>query len=263
MTDARHYGVAPETLGHPKRRAGGAAPPRVIASHAQKSAIQRKDILAQLSPSDRELMLDKSTEVKFPRGSHLFVQGSPHAGNFFIRSGVVRTYYVSPSGKELTLAYWTVGDLLGGPDFFGKAMNHVWSAQAVEDTCALVIDGEDFAEIAIEIPKLPSLARLVINTLIFKLRWMSILLQLQGTASVSVRLAHLLLKLSEMSGREHPEGTVIEHRFTQDDLANMIGATRQWVSVTLKRLRRQGIVQFKGRELIILDHDALRRVGKI
>jgi CRP/FNR family transcriptional regulator, cyclic AMP receptor protein len=263
MTDARYSAKASKTSARRRRQRYRMPAPRPTASHVQQDTNEKKDILAQLSPADRALMLNKSTALTFPRGSHLFVQGSRHAGTFFIRSGLVRTYYVSPDGKELTLAYWSVGDLLGAPDIFGNGMTHVWSGQAVEDTSVLVIDGADFAEIAIERPKLPSLARLVINTLIFKLKWMSILLQLQGTASVSVRLAHLLLKLSAMFGREQQGGTVIEHRFTQDDLANMIGATRQWVSVALRRLRRQGIVRFNRRQLIIQDHQALRRIGKL
>ena len=256
-TETRNYvKSAAGTSGRGWRTAGRnpALPP---SSERQQNAERHADILAQLSPSDRALVLSKCTKATFRRGSHLFVQGSCHKENYFIRSGVIRTYYVSPGGKELTLAYWSVGDLLGGPDFFSRTMDHMWCAQAVEDSTVLVIDGECFADITIRVP---SIARTVIYALAFKLRWTSMLLQIQGTASVSVRLAHLLLKLCEMFGEERVEGTVIEQRFTQADLANMVGATRQWVSMTLNQLRQQGIVQIDKRRLVIVDK---RRLGKI
>jgi CRP/FNR family transcriptional regulator, cyclic AMP receptor protein len=259
VADAKHRRRMSQEAAGPRRRLAGAPSQQSPISKSQQSSTRRADILAQLSPDDRELMLSRCTEVKFRRGTHLFLQGSRHTENFFIKAGVIRTYYVSPGGKEFTLAYWSAGDLLGGPDFFGKTY-HIWSALAVEDASALAIDCEDFAEITVMVP---SIARAVIDTLVFKLTWLSVLLQIQGTASVYVRLAHLLLKLSEMFGQAHPEGTVIEHGFTQADLANMIGATRQRVSMTLNRLRQQRIVRIGKRRLVILDQDNLRRISEI
>jgi len=96
----------------------------------------------------------------------------------------------------------------------------------------------------------------------FKLRWVSLLLQNIGTESVRHRLAHLLMSLSDMYGVECEEGIQIRYPFTQEDLANMICATRQWVSMTFRRFQEEGIVQIAKRRLVILDMAGLRAITK-
>jgi len=63
--------------------------------------------------------LARRTPANFKRGDVLFMQGARHATDFLVTSGAIQTYYVSPLGKEITLAYWSTGDFLGGPDFLG------------------------------------------------------------------------------------------------------------------------------------------------
>ncbi len=63
-----------------------------------------------------------------------------------------------------------------------------------------------------------------------------------GTRSITERLAHLLLHLVDLYGVEDPDGIVIGAAFTHADLAHMVGATRQWVTISLKRLQEKGIV---------------------
>ena len=66
-------------------------------------------------------------------GENVFTQGERHNGIFLIEQGRVRTYYIGPSGKELTLAYWTPGHFVGGPEVFGGGV-HMWSAVTMEQT---------------------------------------------------------------------------------------------------------------------------------
>jgi CRP-like cAMP-binding protein len=220
----------------------------------------QRNLLAGMKPSDRELFLSRCTAANFKRGEVLFMQGARHTTDFLVTSGAIRTYYVSPLGKEITLAYWSTGDLLGGPDFFDEHAVHIWSAHAASDSTALSIRGEDLAELTLRIPML---ARAIIDTLAFKVRWVSVLVQILSTGSVDVRLAHLLLKLCEMFGEKCPEGVVINQHFSQADLAKMVGATRQWVGTALSRLRGDGIVRVGKRRLVIVDLQHLRDIAQI
>ena len=63
-----------------------------------------------------------------------------------------------------------------------------------------------------------------------------------GTRSITERLAHLLLHLIDIYGVKEPQGILIGAAFTHADLAHMVGATRQWVTISLKRLQEQGMV---------------------
>jgi CRP-like cAMP-binding protein len=210
---------------------------------------------------EREQFLSRCTRATLKEGQVLFMQGARHTTDALVISGAIRTYYVSPMGKEITLAYWSTGDLLGGPDFFDEQAVHIWSAHAAKDSEILLIKGEDLADLSLQIPML---ARTVIEALMFKLRWVSVLVQILSTSSVDVRIAHLLLKLSEMFGDKSPDGAVcITQHFSQEDLAMMVGSTRQWVSTTLSRLSRDGIVRVGKRRFVILDMDRLREIAQL
>jgi CRP/FNR family transcriptional regulator, cyclic AMP receptor protein len=212
------------------------------------------DFLDRLNTEAKEIFLNACVEMRAEPGEVLFRQGSPHVLTYLIDRGLIRTYYLSPLGKEITLAFWSDGNLIGGPDMFGSTP-HVWSAQAIKDTRLWVIDGRTFRRVACGNPVV---AGAVMDALAFKVHWLSVLFQTFATESVTDRLAHQIVRLSEMYGRPHPEGTVIAHEFTQEDLANMVGATRQWVSITLNELQRAGLVGVDKRRLILRDLAGLR-----
>ena len=217
----------------------------------------RRELLAELRPADREAFLARCKKLHFAQGTHLFSQGEPYTTSHLVYSGVVRTYYVSPTGKEITIAYWSEGGLIGGPNVFKENRPHIWSAQAATDVVTESIRGRDLEELAMRIPQL---AHYLIETMTSKLHWVSVLLQTFGTQSVRSRLAHLLLQLGERYGVKHDGGTLIAHQFSHDELARMVGATRPWVTIAIKNLKKEAIIACSGRHIIVLDKQALKRV---
>jgi CRP-like cAMP-binding protein len=234
-----------------------AAPLGIAYEHSKPSAPKQRDIFAELSQTERQSFLERCKELHFEAGSRLFSQNERYTTTYLIRSGIVRTYYVSPTGKEITIAYWSDGALVGGPNVFNEQSTHIWSAQATTDAVTLSIRGRDLEEISM---KVPALAHYLIDTLTFKLHWVSVLLQTFGTESVRLRLAHLLLQLSEHYGIEHKGGTMIKHHFSHEELARMVGATRTWVSITLGSFKKEGILTCNGRHLVILSKRNLEKV---
>lgn len=215
------------------------------------------DLFTQLRAADREAFLAACRTQHIDAGAHLFAQGEPYTTSYLIRSGVVRTYYVAPTGKEITIAYWSAGALVGGPQVFCENRPHIWSAQAASDAVVEAIRGRDLEALSL---KIPALAHYLIETLTFKLHWVSVLLQTFGTQSVRSRLAHLLLQLSERYGVPHRDGTLVAHHFSHDELARMVGATRPWVSIAIKKLKKDEIIACSGRHLIVRDRAALGKV---
>lgn len=226
--------------------------------HPVPRFVRQRNILATLSDAERQLLVRCCARQEFSPGLNLFAQGQRHSFNFIIENGLVRTYYSSPTGKEITLAYWSEGDLIGGPNFFDDGSTHVWSAKAVEPSRVLAISGRNLKQLTVTIPMI---AECVIDALSFKLLWLSLLLQTLGTKSVSKRLAQLLLQLSALYGVERREGVEITYHFTQEDLANMVGATRQWVSMTLSRFQREKIIRISKRKLLILAPSRLQELS--
>lgn len=233
------------------RRAGAAKRP--TAAPARPAAAP----FAALPVAEKEMLLSKGNRRRFAKGAPIFAQGQRHVASFVVESGLVRTYYTSSTGKEVTMSYWSEGDLIGGPNFLTADTAHVWSAQAVEDTVLWVIAAEDLERL---VHTRPLIARFIIDSMTVKLFWVSSLLQAFGTQSVFLRLAHLMLKLAEVYGVPTRTGIAIRHHFTQEDLANMVGATRQWVSTTLRHFQRDNIVICRKRYLEILNIELLRRL---
>ena len=82
-------------------------------------------LLAWLNPRERELVLSQGRRRVLNRGQTLFSQGAPHEGIYLVESGRIRVFYMAPSGREITLAYWHPGNFVGGPEIFGSGPHHV------------------------------------------------------------------------------------------------------------------------------------------
>jgi CRP-like cAMP-binding protein len=209
---------------------------------------QREDVLGNLTPKDREDLIKHGTVRKYRNGESIFLQGTIHRNTYFILRGVVRTSYISHNSKEYTVAYWSKGDLVGGPYFINDDTTYLWSGYANEPTEVLAIPGNRLRELAL---RTPSLAVAMLDAMSFKIHWFSLLLQVMGTQSVEGRLGVLLLGLSTAYGAETEDGLLIRYAFTQSDLAKMIGVSRQWVNNALGHFQRKGALSIvKGRFLI-------------
>ncbi len=189
-------------------------------------------------------------------GESLFIQQSPHSHSFVIQSGLIRTFYVSEAGREVTLGYWGTGDIVGGPSLFGGGP-HVWSAVANRRSEVLAITGSDLRKLA---QSNMNVMNWIVNMLEFKLRWLSVLFQIHGTERVHDRLAKLLLMMGDLYGEEVDGEIVISHQINQTDLATLVGASRQWTNKALSNLRDEGVISMDGSRILLRDSKALRKI---
>ncbi|MGH9891898.1 MAG: Crp/Fnr family transcriptional regulator [bacterium] len=219
-------------------------------SPKRSTAIRQRNILTTLGARDLELLLAKCSRQRFKRRAKLYTEGTLHKASYFIDSGLVRTFYQSSGGKEITLGYWSSGDLIGGPYFFDDTGIHVWSAEAVENSVVLAIPGRDLRDLMAKSPRIMSA---VLDAVAFKLLWDSLLLQALATQTVPSRLAILLVRLSALYGTTTAEGIELRHGFTQEKLANMVGTTREWLNAQVKQLQNEGVLFVKGRKIVITD----------
>jgi CRP/FNR family cyclic AMP-dependent transcriptional regulator len=206
----------------------------------------------------RASLVEAGRSQSFAPGQILFEQGTPHTHTYVIEQGLVRTYYTAHSGREVTLCYWADGDLVGGPNFFGGSI-HVWSGVASRPTRTLAIRGEDLKSLAARLPKV---ALWIADVAMFKLKWVSLLLQLHGTESVSQRLPHLLLMLSDIYGVKEGDATVIRLRLNQGDLSTLLGTSRQWTNKAMGALRRRALLRIEDGRIVILDLAGLARSAR-
>ena len=106
----------------------------------EPGATERPDQLFHLEPRMRDAVVSRCHRATYQPGQSLFEQGARHTHSYIIEEGLVRTYYTASSGREITMAYWSEGDLVGGPNFFGDGY-HTWSGTVQRTTRVLAIRG--------------------------------------------------------------------------------------------------------------------------
>jgi CRP-like cAMP-binding protein len=209
--------------------------------------------LDRLSPQDLAAVRGLGRLVRFARGETVFLQGQPHEGIFLIETGVVRSYYTAPSGREITLAYWTPGHFVGGPEMFRGGL-HIWSGTAAEDCTLLYLSGINIRRL---VERMPTFAICLIEGLVAKSKCYSALVQMLGTRSATERLAQLLIILGEIYGKQEANRLVVERKVTHDQLATIVGVTRQWITTTLDRFQKKGVISLARQTVIIERPDLL------
>ena len=130
----------------------------------------------------------------------------------------------------------------------------MWSSVAIEQSRGVWLPGRKLKALVYEIP---DLAVSLIEGLEQKGKCYAALRQLVATRSMSKRLAHMLLTLTDHDGKRVNGHPSLDRRFTHEELANMIGSTRQWVSMTLERFENEGIVARDGPLIVVLDEKRL------
>jgi CRP/FNR family cyclic AMP-dependent transcriptional regulator len=230
--------------------------PSLLLTENQQSIGGPPSLMDALSIRDRDVLLSKGRRKVLNRGQTLFSQGTKHDGIYLIESGRVRVFYTSPQGREITLAYWHAGNFVGGPEIFGNGI-HQWSGVATSNCSVVQLPGKELRQLA---EALPNLAIGLIEGLVFKGKCYSALAQMLGTRSITQRLAHLLLHLTELYGVEDPDGILIAAAFTHADLAHMVGATRQWVTISLKRMHERQIVVTRRSQIVVCRADILEQM---
>jgi CRP/FNR family transcriptional regulator, cyclic AMP receptor protein len=209
-----------------------------------------------LSPAERETLVRCGRRRVLYRGQTLFSQGARNDGIFLIETGRIRVYYTAPSQREITLAYWHPGNFVGGPEVFGEGV-HQWSGVATSNSSVVHLPGKVLRKLVVE---MPNLAIGLIEGLAFKGKCYSALAQMLGTRSITERLVNLLLHLIELYGVKDPDGILIGAAFTHADLAHMVGATRQWVTISLRRLHDKNVLVVRKPKIIVRRPDLLQKM---
>jgi len=233
------------------------APDRVSAvylSEVLSDLDEGADFLSRLNETDLAAVRSAGTAVRCGKGEGVFFQGDRHSGIWLIEKGTVRTFYAGPSGREITLALWTPGHFVGGPEIFGGG-THMWSADAQEDVELLYLTGARIRQL---IDTMPSFAICIINGLVAKGKCYSALVQMLGTRSVTERLAQLLIILADTHGRPEGNRLVIEKKITHEHLAAIVGSTRQWATMTLDKFQKKGLITVSRSRMTIENYEMLR-----
>lgn len=209
-----------------------------------------------ISPSEMQEMekITRMEEVK--KRQPLYLPGDPSSNVYLLKKGRVKIANSAPSGKEVTFDILEPGEVFGELEVLEDAPRST-SAETLDDTLICVIPRKDFDQYLAMHPNVT-----VKLTKLIGLRLRKIQSRVEDLVfrDVPARLAHLLVELSKSDGVKEGNGIRLKAKLTHQEMANLIGCSRETVSSTLGQFRDDGLVRLDGRTITIVDEKGLSRV---
>jgi CRP-like cAMP-binding protein len=168
---------------------------------------------------------------------------------YIIQEGRVKVVLYGESGREVILTIFRAGDFFGEMSLLDGEPRSA-NVIALEPTRALVLSREDFAR---HLAEAPGTALKVLEEMCKRLRHADDVIGNLALLDVYGRVARILIDLARKEGETQDEGIFIRERPTQQDLASMIGTSRETVSRVLSEFQRRGFLSMQGKS-ILLSH---------
>jgi CRP/FNR family transcriptional regulator len=186
----------------------------------------------------------------------LFMEGEPAGFMGFVIEGRVKLYRVSSEGQEKVVHIATAGDVFGElPYFDGKP--HPLTAETMEETRCRIIAYQDLDQLWREHPE--ETGREFLRVASLRLRQTYRQIRSLTFKDAYARTAGRLYKLARDYGAKTTEGVELSLTFTQQELANLIGTSRETMSKILNSLEKNRVLTANRGKIIILDLDKLRQ----
>jgi CRP-like cAMP-binding protein len=227
-------------------------------TQAERAAIDSGAWFSRLSPELRGAILACARVRRLEDGATLASRGTAAAEWCGVARGAVRISTVSLSGKQVTLTYAEPGIWFGDIALFdGLPRTH--DANAHGQTTLLVVSKGDFHALLAQHPELyDALLRLNCR----RLRLMFEHFEDLNTKPLQARLARQLLLLARCYGVNEGDEIRIGLQLAQEDIAQLLGASRQRVNQELKGFEREGALRIEPTRLVVLSRNKLLAIAE-
>ena len=220
-------------------------------------SLARVPLLSKL-PNDELNKLERSAEERQIRARHLvFLYEQKFDHVFLLVTGRIKLLRGSPSGREVTFGLVNPVEIFGETGLFSPSTTYPYSAEAVEESSIITFRRSEFEAAVANSPETLQLLyqmqarhRLAAETRLTDFIFYD----------VTARLAKLLVTLAGTYGRSTKIGTLLKLKVTHQELANLIGSTRETTTLILSEFRRRGLIDFAGRKIIVLEPEQLNEV---
>jgi CRP-like cAMP-binding protein len=179
-------------------------------------------------------------------------QGDPSSELFFVERGAVRLSSVTHDGRELVVGVLGAGDVFGEAAMLGEPSPV--EARVVGTAIVVAFDVETIATV---FESAPATGAQLLRMVASRLHRTERALGDAMTADLGTRLARRLHDLARSHGMPDEDGVRISIPLTQDELARMVGASREAVNRTLRSFVERDLVRTSRREVVVPDLDAL------
>ena len=216
-------------------------------------------LFAGLSEDDIRAIGHATTMTHCVRGQQILSPDDPPDRIHIIKKGRVRVYRMTPDGKQLTLDIHEKGTILGDMELLGQDRLPEAYAEAIDEGVICTITPDELRKL---IERYPTIGVNIIRHLSRRLQAAEREIEAMAYQRVDQRLARKLIDLGQRFGVKTERGTLIEARLTQQELAEMIGTTRETLAHTLADFRRRGLLDTAHHQVVIRDAELLAEVAE-
>jgi CRP/FNR family transcriptional regulator, cyclic AMP receptor protein len=196
------------------------------------------------------------TTHRYTKHQTIFREGDPGQSFYLILSGSVAVVRIASDGRETILSILKERDFFGEMSVFDTSVRAA-GVRTMTDAEVGVIERDDFLAL---IDKTPRIGRLLVIALSERLRAANKLIAATTSQDIRARLASLLLNLMQNFGEPVSTGTRISLRLTNQEMANMIGTTRETVNRTLNRFWDERLIDMRTAHVIVAEPEKLRAI---
>lgn len=222
----------------------------------KRSLLARTPLFSHFQPDELNRLVSFLRVTRYPARRILFRKGDPGTNMMVVLQGRVQICTRSAEGKEFVVNIINPGEVFGEIALLDGSDR---TADAVTmDACELmVLERRDFMPF---LKDHPDACMRLLEVLCQKLRWTTGVLEAALFLEGPSRLARILVHLARLYGQPVRDGVQLHIRLSQQQLANMVGMSRESINKQLSHWRDDGIVAIEDGRITITDLDALQEI---
>ena len=209
--------------------------------------------VSELSPEAQETFIQLSTARRLAKGEAVYRQGDSPDEIYKIIDGCIKLCNYSLEGREVITGELRAGDCFGEMGLLDE-LPRVSCAIATQDSVLRVLSTERFEEL---VARHPEVMRKMAVMLCRRVRYLYALNEEASELTLHQRVARAVLRMA-YSRSSDPSGREVYIAISQEELGQMLGASRQSVNKELKTLQAEGIIELRYGRIYIRDFDKLK-----
>jgi CRP-like cAMP-binding protein len=217
--------------------------------------VRKAPLFSALDDDSAKALMESMTASHLERGDILFREGDRGDRLYVIGEGKVKLGIVSNDGRENLLAILGPGEMFGELSLFDPGPRTA-TATAVAETQLIALGHEDLTAF---LSGRPVVAATMLAALARRLRRTNENLSDLVFTDVPGRVAKALLDLSNRFGRASEDGILVAHDLTQEELAQLVGASRETVNKALADFTTRGWIKLEARAVVLIDVERIQR----
>lgn len=216
--------------------------------------LKKIPLLSDLRAEQQASLAQLVTQEEIRRRRVIYLPGDPGTSVYFVNGGRIKISRVTRDGKELTLAYRGPGEIFGELCLVDGGPRQEM-AEAMENALVTELPLEEFLRM---LAAQPSMGLQLAKILCERRRDLESKVEDLVYRDVNAKLAELLLQFGKEYGVDDARGTLVAVKITHQEMANLIGSTRETVSLTLSQFKRQQLITTDGRKIILTSLEGLK-----